>query len=162
MTTQYQAGHKLRDLKAHLISLLGDKIAKRMNCEMGSVQLILSPKHMGNGFNIMVQRYDADFLFEGFPFKEYDPAILFANVGAWLMDHDSERDDTDLSDPDIEIVMEDESSAEILINLEFEEAVKVIEDPNGLVHWNNKRWSIEAYEVYTAKKLHDVTVNHRA
>lgn len=46
---QYQEGYKLRDLKAFLKQVVGDKIAKRMDCEMGSVQLMLNPKFQGQG-----------------------------------------------------------------------------------------------------------------
>ncbi|WP_430469022.1 hypothetical protein [Vibrio alginolyticus] len=74
MRTQYQAGYKLRDLNAFLISVVGDKIAKRMECEMGKVELKLETKHMGHGFDLLYQRYVADFYFDKFPFKEYDPA----------------------------------------------------------------------------------------
>lgn len=154
MTTQYQSGYKLRDLKAFLTSVVGDKIAKRMDCEMGTVELNLSPKNMGHGFDLMYQRYSAEFLFDKFPFKEYDPAVLFANIGGWLMDNDSEREDVEaLGDPEIDVVIEDENNAEILITVEFEEPVKVIEDLDGSVYWRGKRWRIEEYEIHVATKF---------
>ncbi len=157
---QYQEGYKLRDLKAFLKQVVGDKIAKRMDCEMGSVQLMLNPKFQGQGYDLLYQRYVAEFLFDKFPFKEYSPAVLFSNVGAWLMDNDKEREQfRELGDPEIEVVIEDESNAEVLISIEFDEAIKVTEDPNGQIYWKGKRWKIEEYDVYVAKK---VQVNTRA
>jgi len=160
MSTQYQNGYKLRDLKAFINEIVGAKIATRMDCEMGSVSLRLNPKNMGNGFDLMTQQYVAEFLFDKFPYNQLDPAILFANVGAWLMDNDSSREDSDeLGDPEIEIVIEDERSAEVLITIEFEEPVKIIEDTAGPVYFQNKRWRIQEYDVYVAEKF-QLTVNH--
>ncbi|KFI13311.1 hypothetical protein IX95_05020 [Vibrio sp. B183] len=161
MSTQYQAGYKLRDLKESLISVVGDKIAKRMECEMGKVELKLETKHMGHGFELLYQRYVAEFYFGKFPFKEYDPAVLFANVGAWLMDNDSERFHIeDLDDPDVDVVLEDEKNAEVLISVMFEEPVKVAADPDGPIHWNGQRWKIEEYEIWQAERLSNVVIRN--
>jgi len=116
--------------------------------------LKLTTKHMGNGFDLMHQQYVAEFLFDKFPHTEYDPAVLFANVGAWLMDNDSERQDyPELGDPEVDVVIEDEKSAEILITIEFDEPVKIVEDVEGPIYWSNKRWRIQEYEVHIAEKF---------
>ena len=149
MSTQYKSGYKLRDLKTFIESVVGSKIATRMECEMDSVSLKITTKNMGHGFDLMHQQYVAEFLFDKFPHHEYDPAVLFANVGAWLMDNDQEREDyEELGDPEVDVVIEDESSAEILITIAFDEAVKIVEDANGPVYWMNKRCSIEEYEIH--------------
>ncbi|WP_456297303.1 phage tail protein [Vibrio sp. AK197] len=162
MSTQYQAGYKLRDLKAFLGSVVGEKIAKRMECEMGRVELKLQSKNMGHGFDLLYQRYEADFYFDKFPFTHYDPAVLFANVGAWLIDNDASRfDHDDLDDPEVDVVMEDEKSAEVLISVTFEEPVKVIQDDNGPITWRGQSWRIEEYDIWQAERVSDV-VSHRA
>ncbi|OCH66712.1 hypothetical protein A6E00_23460 [Vibrio diabolicus] len=161
MRTQYQAGYKLRDLNEFLISVVGDKIAKRMECEMGKVELKLETKHMGHGFDLLYQRYVADFYFDKFPFKEYDPAVLFANVGAWLMDNDSDRFRIeDLDDPYVDVVLEDEKNAEVLVSVMFEEPVKVAADPDGPIYWNGQRWKIEEYEIWQAERLSHVVLRN--
>ena len=154
MSTQYKSGYKLRDLKAFIEKVVGKRIATRMECEMDSVSLKLTTKHMGNGFDLMHQQYVAEFLFEKFPHTQYDPAVLFANIGAWLMDNDSDRDEFDeLGDPEVDVVIEDETSAEILITIAFDEPVKIVEDKDGLVYWRGKRWSIQEYDIYIAEKF---------
>lgn len=159
MTTQYQAGYKLRDLRAHIELCVGQPIAKLLQAEMADIDLDLSPKNMGDGIHIMNQRYIAEFYFDRFPFKKYDPAVLFANVAAWLMDNDDERYEDlgpDLGEPSIEVVIEDEKNAEIIIQVAFQEPVKVTEDENGPIYWRGKQWSIAAYEVWVAENLIDV------
>lgn len=148
MSTQYQSGYKLRNLRAFLVTVVGDKIAKRMDCEMSNISLNLTPVNMGHGFDLMQQRYTVEFLFDKFPHREYDPAVLFANVGAWLLDNDSERDDLDeLGDPEIDIILEDEKNAEVLITIEFEEPVKITELVDGPIYWRGKRWGIAQYDI---------------
>ncbi|WP_295894112.1 phage tail protein [uncultured Vibrio sp.] len=160
--TQYQAGYKLRDLKSFLTTVLGDKIAKRMTVEMQEVELILVSSFMGNGsFEIMTQRYKAELYFDRFPYQDYDPAVLFSNIGAWLMDNDSTREQqlSDLADPQIEVVQEDgHNAAEILVEISFEEPVKVIEDPQGAIYWRGQQYRIEEHEIWTATKLKDVVI----
>lgn len=153
-TTQYKSGYKLRDLKAFIEKIVGERIATRMECEMDSVSLKLTSKHMGNGFDLMHQQYVAEFLFDKFPHTQYDPAVLFANIGAWLMDNDQERDDfEELGDPEVDVVIEDETSAEILLTIVFDEPVKIVEDEHGPVYWNSKRWRIQEYDIYIAEKF---------
>ncbi|MGF1876671.1 phage tail protein [Photobacterium frigidiphilum] len=159
--TQYEAGYKMRDLRNFLSVVVGDKIAKRMECEMGKVELKLETKHMGRGFDLLYQRYYADFYVDKFPFKEYDPAVLFANVGAWLMDNDADRFNIEaLEDPDVDVVLEDDNNAEVLISVMFEEPVKVVEDPDGPIYWHGHRWKIEAYDIWQAERLTDVVIDH--
>ncbi|EGR1512120.1 hypothetical protein D6089_09575 [Vibrio vulnificus] len=159
----YRVGYKMQALKAHIEVCLGDQLARRLEAEMSGIQLNLSPRHMGLGFEICQQRYLAEFLIERFPFKKYDPAVLFANVAAWLMDNDEEREDQlgELKDPEIEVVLEDESNAEVLIQVMFEEPIKLVQDELGVIHWQNKKWKIAEYEVWVAEHLLDVVKNVR-
>jgi hypothetical protein len=158
MSTQYQAGYKMRDLKAHIEQCVGKPIASKLDAEMSEIELLLTPKHMGRGMNIAYQRYMAEFYFDRFPFKKYDPAVLFANVAAWLMDNDDEREQQlgELKDPDIEVIIEDENSAEVLIQVRFEEPIKVVEDSEGPIYWMGKQWRIEEYEIWVAERLNVV------
>jgi len=163
MSEQYQAGYKLRDMKAFIEERVGTKVAKRMSAEMQDIELKLTPKFMGNGsFQMMLQRYKAEFYFDRFPYQEQSPAVLFANIGAWLMDNDEDREQqlSELSDPDIEVVIEDASRAELIIEVMFEEPVKVIEDPQGPIYWGGKQYRLEEYDIWTATKLRDVVINH--
>ncbi|TQP89053.1 hypothetical protein FLL74_06770 [Vibrio cholerae] len=159
----YRVGYKMQALKAHIEMCVGKHIAQRLDAEMGNIELILTPRHMGNGIEICQQRYLAEFQIDRLPFKKYDPAVLFANVAAWLMDNDTDREDQlgELKDPVIEVVVEDEDSAEVLIQVNFEEPIKLVEAENGNVFWQNKRWNIEEYPVWVAENLLDVVANVR-
>lgn len=157
MSTGYQAGYKFFKLKTFLKETLGKKLGKNLEAEMNKIQLILSPKNRGQGYDLCYQRYAVELYIERLPFKTYSPATLLANVSAWLIEHDSERfNRDDMEDPIIEVVIGDDDSAEVLIELELEEPIKIKPDENGNVYWNNQRWSVEQYEVWQAENLVDV------
>ncbi|WP_063345112.1 phage tail protein [Vibrio jasicida] len=159
----YRVGYKMKALRAHIASCVGEQIAKRMDAEMGGIELMLTPRNQGNGIDIVQQRYVAEFLIERLPFKKFDPAVLFANVAAWLMDNDPDREDTlgELRDPDIDVVVEDESSAEVLIQVVFEEPIKLVKDPEGVIVWRGHKWKIAEYEIWVAENLRDVVTDVR-
>ncbi len=158
----YRVGYKMQALRSFIAARLGKHIAQRLDAEMGNVELILSPRNMGHGMDIAYQRYSAEFYIDRLPFKKYDPAVLFANVAAWLMDNDEDREEQlgELKDPDIEVVLEDEQNAEVVIQIVFEEPIKVIEDANGDIYWRGKQWKIEEYEVWVAENLRDVVIQN--
>lgn len=160
MSSTYQAGYKFSQLKAFLKNTLGPKLAKNLEAEMNKIQLILSPKNRGQGYDLCYQRYTVELYIERLPFKAYSPATLLANVSAWLVEHDSERfDNNDLEDPVIEVILGDDDSAEVLIELELEEPIKIKPDEKGSVYWNGQRWSVEQYDIWHAENLVDVSVS---
>ncbi|MBY8026126.1 phage tail protein [Vibrio fluvialis] len=158
----YRVGYKMQALQSHIELCLGKQIAKQLEVEMGNIELILSPRNMGRGMDIAYQRYTAEYLIDRLPFKKYDPAVLFANVAAWLMDFDEDREEQlgELKDPDIDVVLEDESNAEVLIQIVFEEPIKIVEDESGDIYWRNKRWKIQEYEIWVAESLRDVVIQN--
>lgn len=158
----YHVGYKMQALRTFIEQCVGKQIAQKLDAEMGNIELILSPRNMGRGMDIAYQRYTAEFLIDRLPFKKYDPAVLFANVAAWLMDNDDEREEQlgELKDPVIEVVIEDEQNAEVLIQIVFEEPIKIVENENGNIYWRKKRWSIEEYEIWVAENLLDVVIQN--
>ncbi|MBY8116876.1 phage tail protein [Vibrio fluvialis] len=156
----YRVGYKMHKLRAFIEARLGKQIAQKLDAEMSDIELILSPRNMGMGMDIAYQRYTAEFLIDRLPFKKYNPAVLFANVAAWLMDNDEEREEQlgELKDPVIEVVIEDEQNAEVLIQIVFEEPIKIVEDESGDIYWRNKRWKIQEYEIWVAESLRDVVI----
>ncbi|WP_342609226.1 phage tail protein [Vibrio tritonius] len=158
----YHAGYKMKALRAHVERCLGRRIAQSMSVEMSNIELMLNPRNMGLGVDIAQQRYVAEFLIERLPFQKYDPAILFANVAAWLMDNDEDREEQlgELKDPEIEVVLEDEQTAEVLIQISFEEPIKLVKDAQGPIVWQGQCWSIMQYDVWVAENLREVVTAH--
>lgn len=148
----YAPGYMLQALSQFLTGKLGQQISKKMTTEMARTELQLTTKNMGQGLNIMVMNYDAEIYIERFPFKKFGVATLYAMLGAWLMDNDN-RDEFDLGDPEVEVVIEDENNAELLITVEFREPIMVIEAENGLIEFRDKNYIIAPYEIWVAENF---------
>ena len=155
----YAPGYMLKALNEFLARKLGAAITKKMTAEMGASELQLTTKNMGQGLNLLVMRYDAEFYWERFPFKKFGVATLYAMLGAWLMDYDN-RDEYDLADPEVDVTIEDENNAELLITVEFREPIMVVEDPDGLIELSGKTYKIAPYEIWVAENFEqEVSVN---
>lgn len=155
----YAPGYMLKALNEFLERKLGRAISKKMTAEMGRSELQLTTKNMGQGLNLLVMIYDAEFYFERFPFKKFSTATLYAMLGAWLMDNDN-RDEYDLADPEVEVTIEDENNAELLITVEFREPIMVVEDPDGLIELGGKNYIIAPYEIWVAENFEqEVSIN---
>lgn len=77
---------------------------------------------------IQIERYPGD-----------GPALL-AIVLAWLADVDLDRDG--LADPEVDAEINDLTTADIEIAVEFEERIVIIEDPAGGINFRGRPWSV--------------------
>ncbi|ASA57593.1 phage tail protein [Vibrio gazogenes] len=159
---QYEAGDKLRELKTFIATCVGDEIAQNLTTQMKNTSLSLDSQFLGNGCQLLSMRYHARLVFNNFPHLTYSPAVLFANVGAWLMDHDSDREaGATLANPMIEMTTVDDTHSTIIIDIEFEEPISVTEDVAGPIYWRGKQWRIDAYEIWVAETLGHFTTGLR-
>lgn len=112
-------------------------------------------EHVGNetefGFELCRCRYQAIFSFERF---NQPPATLFAMVTGWLQTNDSLRGELELSEPDIDIDINDDNVADVQLSIEFIEPVYLVEDPiNGIIEAYGKKWAFDAYALSVAETL---------
>ncbi len=86
---------------------------------------------------IGVWKYDAVIQIERYP---GDGPALLAIVLAWLEDNDPDRDG--LSDPEVDVDVNDLVTADVELSVEFEERIIVIEDPAGGIYFRGRRWNV--------------------
>lgn len=150
-SNQTTAGYYLQGLAQRLNQIIPERQHKHIECWMENVELMLCPKNQGLGRDIGLISYSAVFSFERFPFKKIDPAMVIANVMAWLMDNDVHRDKFNLNDPSFDVESESDDTVVMSLELEFVEPLMVVEDADGLIYWDEKQWSLAPYEVWVAE-----------
>ncbi|MCG7499368.1 phage tail protein [Vibrio sp. Of7-15] len=150
---QAQAGYMLQLLNLHLSNTTDARLHQHMECWMEDVELTLAPKHQGHGMDIGFMRYNAVFSFERFPFKKQSPAVVMANVMAWLDDHDEYFEKFELAKPSFDIEPESDDTVVMTIEVELMERLSVVEAPDGEIHWRNKRWTNAPYDVWYAENI---------
>lgn len=148
--SQTQAGYYLQGLTQHLNSVLPKRQHKFIECWMEGVELMLGAKHQGQGCEIGLISYSAQFSFERFPFKEIDPAIVMANVIAWIDDNDKHRETYELNDPSFDVEAESDCTVLMTLEVEFIEPLMVVPDERGQILWHGKRWALAPYAIWTA------------
>lgn len=159
---QYQAGFLLQGLNQHLSCTIDARLHQHFECWMEDIQLKFAPKNQGLGRDIGWMEYTAVFSFEQFPFKKQNPAVVMANTMAWLSDHDEYRDRYNLSDPSFDIEPESDDTVIMTLEVEMTEPLMVIEDPDGEIYWEGKRWANAPYEIWSAEHIDVINANNPA
>lgn len=99
---------------------------------------------------IGIWKYEAVINLERYPF---DGPTLLALVLAWLAEHDQDRQDQELKDPELTITLNDADSSDVEISLDFEEALAVVEDPAGPISFEGVRWALAPVVITPAEEL---------
>lgn len=149
--SQTSAGYYLQGLVQHLNRVLPKRQHKHIECWMEDLELLTGSKNQGHGSDIGYISYNASFSFERFPFKEIDPAIVMANVLAWIEDFDQHRERFELNDPSFDVEPSSDTTVLMTLEIEFIEPLMVVEDLNGQILWQGKQWALAPYEVWVAE-----------
>ena len=160
LKNQYQAGCLLQGLNQHLSSTTDARLHQHFECWMEDIQLKFAPKNQGLGRDIGWMEYTAVFSFEQFPFKKQNPAVVMANTLAWLDDHDEFRERHDLNDPSFDIEPESDNTVIMTLEVEMTEPLMVVEDTEGEIYWEGKRWKNAPYEIWCAEHIEVINANN--
>ncbi|CAE6928991.1 hypothetical protein ACOMICROBIO_GDFFDHBD_02473 [Vibrio sp. B1REV9] len=157
---QYQAGFMLQGLNLHLSSSVDERLHPYIDCWMEDIELKFAPKNQGLGRDIGWMQYTAVFSFEQFPFRKQNPAVVMANTMAWLDDHDEFRDKFNLTDPTFDIEPEGDDTVIMTLEVSMIEPLMVVEDPQGDIVWDGKRWRNAPYEIWSAEHIDVLSGNN--
>lgn len=138
---------KISALVAHLHASTGLPL-ENIHAYADKGELAPSGRHLGSVMptgdgpareqvEIGVWKYDAVIQIERY---SGDGPALMAIVLAWLADVDLDRDG--LADPEVDAEINDLSSADIEIAVEFEERIVIIEDPDGGISFRGRPWGV--------------------
>ena len=103
-------------------------------------------------------KYDAVITFDEFPYRTYDPALVFALVMAWLESKNSNDERFDGINPDIDVSENDEQTAYLMISVPLFEEITLIENENGSIPHNGRRYQLGATDIWS----HPAEVNINA
>lgn len=102
-------------------------------------------------------KYDAVITFDEFPYRTYDPALVFALVMAWLESKNSNDERFDGINPDIDVSENDEQTAYLMIAVPLSEDITLIEDESGSIPYKGKRYKLGLTSVWSHP--HEVNIN---
>ena len=128
---------KLQALVRHILTETGisrENVAAFL--DQGAV--MLTGRNLGHGV-IDIERSD------------YDGIALLALVSGWLQSHDPDRDG--LEDPEVNAAVNDLSTTDVQIAVEFQERIEIIPDDAGPISFAGKRWRVAPVPVDVAERV---------
>lgn len=149
---QSKKGYYLQGVTQRLYQVLPKKLHDHMDAWMTEITPVTGAKSYGSGgMTLYWMKYTAVFDFERFPFTEFDPQVLFANVMAWLYDHDLYRDDHGLDSPTFDNEAETDRTSTVSIEIEFIEPVDIVLDPQGVIDYMGQKWTLAPHKEWAAE-----------
>ncbi|OCF98843.1 phage tail protein [Gilliamella sp. wkB308] len=103
-------------------------------------------------------RYDAVITFDEFPYRVYDPCLVFALVMCWLESKNSDDEQFNNVNPDIDVSENDEQTAYLMISVPLFENITLIEHENGSIPHRGKRYRLGETSIW----MHPEQVNINA
>lgn len=116
-------------------------------------ELTATGKDLGNGIELARIKYDAVINIERYPGDAFE---IMALAMGWLSEHDTERGDLELADPEINVELNDRKTADIELVVEFDEPIQLIPDPQGAITAYGQRWRVDTVPVDVAEDLEDM------
>jgi 23S rRNA-/tRNA-specific pseudouridylate synthase len=150
---------KLQQLGEYLLKSLKPVIkTNNIDAWQESGTLIINGEDRGeNGYQVAKWKHTGVIAIENFPQQRINAYNLLAMVAAFLIEHDSERDVYQLSDPEIDIDEITSDNATVLIELELIDDIEIIPDPQGPIFFDGQRYKVDIAPINLAENV-DVNV----
>ncbi|MEX3171577.1 phage tail protein [Serratia quinivorans] len=134
---------QLSELTAFMTERLPPRV-RGFDSWMDNQKLTPALKNLGKGQRrIGITTYDGVLEWDKFPYRELDPAVLFALVLSWLMEGANDaRSDLNLDNPDVEVELYDEESALVTITVPLVDEIVLLPNSNGEIPLDGESWGV--------------------
>jgi hypothetical protein len=145
---------QLTELTTFLKTHLPERV-KGFDSYMEEVKLVMGRKDGDRNreqTRIGLTTYDGVVMWDKWPYRDCDPALLYALVLIWRDEHATDlMDDIAVADPDLDVDVVDEEMAIISITIPMAEEILIQPDPNGTIPYAGKRWQVATPMIDTAE-----------
>ncbi|MBD9643612.1 phage tail protein [Pantoea sp. PNT02] len=147
---------QLDSLTGFLNEFMPARAMQSFTSEMANLKTIPAAKELGLGqVRLSVIRYDAELIWERFPYRECDPRLLMALLEVWLAAGEEKRElfgrvGITNADPDWDIELIDEETAIVAVTVPMAEALIIVPDEAGNIPYQGGRYRLANAEIWTA------------
>lgn len=147
---------QLDSLTGFLNEFMPARAMQSFTSEMANLKMIPAAKELGLGqVRLSVIRYDAELIWERFPYRECDPRLLMALLEVWLAAGEEKRElfghvGITNADPDWDIELIDEETAIVAVTVPMAEALIIVPDEAGNIPYQGGRYRLADAEIWTA------------
>lgn len=155
MSQFHQTGYMHQAITQAVLNFLPESIHHRVDSWMQPNSIRPQVKNTGTGFELGLMTYTSSIHIENVPFKNIDTASLLAQVTAWVIEHDSERDR--LSEDEKLILIDsdkvDEDTIDIDIDVMFCELMSVVSDNTGSIVFDGQPFALNTPQYQVAESI---------
>lgn len=147
---------QLESLTGFIKSVMPPRAMQSFTSEMTGLKTIPAARDMGMGqVQLSVIRYDAELIWERFPYRECDPRLLMALLEVWLGMEIADRElfgqvGITNADPDWDVELIDEETAIVTVTVPMAERLVIVPDDQGDIPYQGGRYRLADAEIWTA------------
>lgn len=104
-------------------------------------------------------KYDAVITFDQFPYRVYDPCLVFALVVCWLESKNCDDEQFNNVNPDIDVSENDEQTAYLMISVPLIEDITLIEDESGAIPYRGQRYRLGETSIWMYPNQVNINAN---
>jgi len=123
---------------------------------MDEVRFVPAQRDLGAGqYRLSIMQYTVTLEWARFPFRIYDPHIAMALVQVWYMTEGAKAMgdiNMDWELPEIDVELRGDETAIVLITGTLSEPMDLLEDPDGPIPFDERRWRLEKSSVWVAEQ----------
>ncbi|MCW2482196.1 phage tail protein [Candidatus Symbiopectobacterium sp. NZEC135] len=123
---------------------------------MDEISFICAQRDLGEGqYQLAVMQFDAVLSWERWPYREFDPKNLCALLLVWQTEQDEQPFmdaglDRELPTLDVDVI--DRDTATVVVSVKGASSLTIIEDDNGIIPFDGKRWRLADPEIWFASE----------
>lgn len=147
---------QLEALTAFVTQNLPRRVMQGFDSVMDEVSFISAQRDLGaEQYQLAVMQFDAVLSWERWPYRECDPRNLCALLLVWQTSQDEQPfmdAGLDMELPVLDIDIIDQGTATVVVTVKMAESLTLIEDSQGAIPFDGKRWRLADPEIWFASQ----------
>ncbi|WDF97996.1 phage tail protein [Pectobacterium carotovorum subsp. carotovorum] len=145
---------QLDALTAFVTQHLPPRVMQGFDSVMDEISFISAQRDLGEGqYQLAVMQFDAVLSWDRWPYRECDPRNLCALLLVWLTEQDEQPfmdAGLDRELPALDVDVDDQGTAIVVVSIKLAESLAIIEDDNGIIPFDGKKWRLTEPEIWFA------------
>lgn len=133
---------------------LPKRVMQGFDSFMDEISFISAQRDLGEGqYQLAVMQFDAVLSWDRWPYRECDPRNLCALLLVWLTEQDEQPfmdAGLDRELPALDVDVDDQGTAIVVVSIKLAESLAIIEDDNGIIPFDGKKWRLTEPEIWFA------------
>ena len=146
----------LNSMTEFVTSNMPERAMEGFESLMDEVRFVPAARDLGGGqYRLAIMQYTATLAWERFPYRICPPQVVMALLLAWYQNAGAKAMNAiniDWEFPDLDVEIIDDKTAIVVVTAQLSEPLDLVEDAQGPVPLDNRRWAPADSSVWTAEQ----------